>query len=224
MQGQLDDLVNGLVNGKIDVSLSSGTQLSPAMASKLGLVDGTNYNSTTQTITQDVNVIADGVNDLHQMGFDLNGDPGEPFFTLDPNDPASSIKVNTAILNDPKKIVTSNRIDNGVVVKGNNQVALWIAQMRTSKVGGIGSLDEYFRSLVGNLGVKSQEANRQYESQKVLVDQVDTRRQAVSGVSLDEEMADLIKYQHAYNASARMITAMDEMLDKIINGMGIVGR
>ena len=47
---------------------------------------------------------------------------------------------------------------------------------------------------------------------------------SVSGVSLDEEMTDMIKFQHAYNASARMITLQDEMLDKIINGMGTVGR
>jgi len=200
MQNQLNDLVNGLVSGKINMTLSDGTQLQ-----------------------------ADGINGLHQMGFDLNGVAGEPFFTLDPLNSAVSIKVNDNIVKDVSKIAASNftytdSSGNVQVVKGNNQVALWIADMKYTKIQGIGSSDEYFRSMVGNLGVKSQEANRQYENQKVLVDQVDTRRQAVSGVSLDEEMADLIKYQHAYNASARMITTMDEMLDKVINGMGVVGR
>ncbi|TCS83321.1 flagellar hook-associated protein FlgK [Tepidibacillus fermentans] len=226
IQSQLDDLVNGLVSGNIDLTLVSGTQLPPNMANLLGL-DATNYDSSTQTVTKDVAVKVPGINGLHQMGYDLNSNPGIEFFTKKDNTKpmsASNIQVNTAILNDVTKIATSNRLENGVVLKGNNQIALWIADMRYTKIEGIGSSDEYFRSMVGNLGVRSQEAVRQYKSQKVLVEQVDHRRQAVSGVSLDEEMADLIKYQHAYNASARMITAIDEMLDKVINGMGIVGR
>ena len=57
-----------------------------------------------------------------------------------------------------------------------------------------------------------------------MLDSVEQNRQSVSAVSLDEEMTDMIKYQQAYNASARMITVVDEMLDKIINGMGTGGR
>ena len=53
---------------------------------------------------------------------------------------------------------------------------------------------------------------------------VEHRRASISSVSLDEEMTDMIKFQQAYNASARMITVVDETLDKIINGMGVVGR
>lgn len=58
----------------------------------------------------------------------------------------------------------------------------------------------------------------------LLVQHADNLRQSVSSVSLDEEMSDLIKFQHAYSASSRIITSMDEMLDKLINGTGIVGR
>ena len=54
---------------------------------------------------------------------------------------------------------------------------------------------------------------------QILVDSIDQNRQSVSSVSLDEEMTDMIKYQQAYNASARMITVIDELLDKLINGM-----
>jgi flagellar hook-associated protein 1 len=57
-----------------------------------------------------------------------------------------------------------------------------------------------------------------------LLNAVEERRQSVSGVSLDEEMANMVQFQHAYNASARMITVMDEVLDRIINHMGHVGR
>jgi flagellar hook-associated protein 1 FlgK len=78
--------------------------------------------------------------------------------------------------------------------------------------------------MIGQLGLQSQEADRQSTNQQDIVTQVDSRRQSVSGVSLDEEMSDLIKYQHAYAAAARFMTAIDETLDKVINGMGVVGR
>jgi flagellar hook-associated protein 1 FlgK len=53
---------------------------------------------------------------------------------------------------------------------------------------------------------------------------VEQRRQSTSAVSLDEEMTNMIQFQHAYNASARMVTMIDEMLDKIVNGLGTGGR
>ncbi len=60
-------------------------------------------------------------------------------------------------------------------------------------------------------------------NQAVLVTQIDNTRQSTSGVSIDEEMSNMIKFQHAYNASARMVTAVDEMIDVIVNRMGRVG-
>jgi flagellar hook-associated protein 1 FlgK len=57
-----------------------------------------------------------------------------------------------------------------------------------------------------------------------LVTQIDNQRQSVMGVNIDEEMIDIVKFQQAFNAMARMITVTDEMLDRVINGMGVVGR
>ncbi|QEK11307.1 flagellar hook-associated protein FlgK [Crassaminicella thermophila] len=87
-----------------------------------------------------------------------------------------------------------------------------------------GSPDDFFKSVISNLGVDGQEAIRMVDNQQVLINDIDNKRQSISGVSLDEEMSNMIKFQHAYNACARMITTVDEMLDKIINGMGTVGR
>ncbi|QTC40276.1 flagellar hook-associated protein FlgK [Bacillus sp. V3] len=81
-----------------------------------------------------------------------------------------------------------------------------------------------FESVIGSMAVESQESVRLSQNTNVLRSAVEERRMSVSGVSLDEEMTDMVKFQHAYNASARMITLQDEMLDKIINGMGTVGR
>lgn len=86
------------------------------------------------------------------------------------------------------------------------------------------SLDEYYSSLIGTLGIQSQDAGRTNTNQQTVIDQLTNTRQSTSGVNLDEEMTDMIRFQKSYNAAARVLTAMDEMLDKLINGTGAVGR
>jgi flagellar hook-associated protein 1 FlgK len=78
--------------------------------------------------------------------------------------------------------------------------------------------------MIGEIGVKVQNANRLKENSENVRDLLSTKRDSVSSVSLDEEMTNMIKFQHAYNAAARSMTVMDEMLDRIINNMGVVGR
>lgn len=87
-----------------------------------------------------------------------------------------------------------------------------------------GSPVGFVKSLISNLGVDTQEAIRMQDNQTVLIDQVDINRQSISGVSLDEEMANMIQFQHSFNANSRMITTIDEMIETIINRMGLVGR
>ncbi|MEQ2465144.1 flagellar hook-associated protein FlgK [Niallia hominis] len=82
----------------------------------------------------------------------------------------------------------------------------------------------YFEGVIGSMAVSAQEANKMTSNSATLQQTVDNRRMSVSSVSLDEEMSNMIQFQQAYNASARMVTVMDEMLDKIINGMGVGGR
>ena len=78
--------------------------------------------------------------------------------------------------------------------------------------------------MVAKIGVDTQMANRTYDNQNLLIQQLKKHRDSVSGVSLDEEMANLLKFQHAYEGCARFITAVDEMIDTLVNRMGIVGR
>ena len=86
------------------------------------------------------------------------------------------------------------------------------------------SIPDFFSSLVAKLGVDSQEAQRMHANQMVLHEHLVSRQQSVSGVSLDEEISDLIRFQHAYGAAARFITTLDESLSTVIERMGIVGR
>lgn len=78
----------------------------------------------------------------------------------------------------------------------------------------------YYQNVIGAMGVQSQEATTLNQNSTTLQQSVDSKRQSVSSVSLDEEMTNMIQYQQAYNASARMISIQDAILDKLINGMG----
>jgi len=86
------------------------------------------------------------------------------------------------------------------------------------------TFDDYYRSETAKLGVAAREANRMVENQGLMVAQLETKRQMVMGVSLDEEMANMIKFQHAYNSAARYITVVDEMLNTLVNRLGTFGR
>lgn len=86
------------------------------------------------------------------------------------------------------------------------------------------TIDDYWRSITADVGVQSQEAERMVDNQEVLLNQLETKKQSLSGVSLDEEMTNMLKFQHAYNAAARFITSIDEQIETIISRMGLVGR
>lgn len=86
------------------------------------------------------------------------------------------------------------------------------------------SYEAYYSSMTGALGVQKQSAQRLTDNQQSLVDQVDGWRESNSGVNMDEELSNMIKFQKGYNSAARILTAMDEMLDKLINSTGVVGR
>ncbi|GAB6167719.1 flagellar hook-associated protein FlgK [Clostridium carnis] len=80
-------------------------------------------------------------------------------------------------------------------------------------------LDSYFKDSVDKLGVQAQEAKRMVTNQQDLLFSLEETRASKSGVSLDEEMANLVQFQHAYNASAKIISTIDELLDVVINGL-----
>lgn len=158
------------------------------------------------------------VNTQHGLGRDLSGNPGIAFFT---GADASDITFNPALMANGSLIAASQ---SGQPGDGSN--ALAIANLNKQKLMGGGTLtfEEYFRATISQLGVESQDAEKRTENSDALIGHLETQAESVSGVSLDEEMTNMIKYQHGYNATARVITTMDEMIDTIINRMGTVGR
>jgi flagellar hook-associated protein 1 len=182
-------------------------------------------------------------NAIHKEGYGLNSTTkAPPFFdelTLTVPGAAKNIQLSSAINNDLSNIAASTKQD----ASGNGNNALNLASVRNILLssGNVnlidisinlppslplksGTIQSIYQGWIGKLGVDGQQAERLKNNSEVLRQSVEERRQSVSSVSLDEEMTNMIKYQHAYNAAARQITVIDEMLDKIINGMGVVGR
>jgi flagellar hook-associated protein 1 FlgK len=148
------------------------------------------------------------VNDLHDDGYDLDGNPGGPFFQ---GTDARTIRV---AFQDPRRVAAAGSWG-GDGEPGNGDVARRIAQLRGSD-----AIDGEYRTLVAEVGVRSQEARRQVAYQELLADQVRLRREATSGVSLDEEMTNMIRFQHAYDAAARMVRTVDEMVRTLLDMVG----
>ncbi|WLV23982.1 flagellar hook-associated protein FlgK [Aciduricibacillus chroicocephali] len=159
-------------------------------------------------------------NEIHSSGYGLDGTTGRNFFT---GTKASDINVSSEILQNTDAIAASLEANN----KGDGQNMLKLSDVITEPISGLGtntSVKTYYQKLIGELAVNTQEAGRNAKNTALQQANVQNDRLSVSAVSLDEEMTNLLKFQHAYNASARSMTAMDELLDKIINSMGLVGR
>ncbi|WP_042350840.1 flagellar hook-associated protein FlgK [Bacillus massiliigorillae] len=199
-----------------------------------GTVKG-HYPEMIDNINKMAQAFAAEFNLVHKQGYELNGGKSNlDFFLGDPDTgeiTAANIKVNSVIKNDPSKIAAGLGDGNA----GNNKNAQALADLKTKAFseylskdqidpGLTGNIDSFYQGIIGKLGVVSQSAAQDYSNSSIIAASVEERRQSVSAVSLDEEMINMIKFQHAYNACARNITVVDEMLDKIINGMGIVGR
>ncbi|MGM8364585.1 flagellar hook-associated protein FlgK [Virgibacillus sp. W0181] len=182
------------------------------------------YPAMLAELDQIAKELANAFNEQHQAGVDLDGQAGIEFFTFDNPGTGEALKitVNTTLLDNPDKIAT------GAVDKGsrNGDNALKLANIFDKPLDELdqASVRDYFASVIGNLGVQAKEANRMAGNTEILLGQVERERLSTSAVSLDEEMSNMIQFQHAYNAAARSMTTVDEMLDRVINNMGLVGR
>ncbi|MGI5838047.1 MAG: flagellar hook-associated protein FlgK [bacterium] len=164
-------------------------------------------------------------NAIHVAGFDLDGNAGIEFFTYTGDElTAETIQVNQAVITDNRLIAAAASPDGG----GGNALTLsrWLQGLDDNGQPDEDPLvvNDYMRQMVARLGIEGEQAQRMVENQDALLMLIENQRSSVSGVDIDEEMTNMIRYQHAYNAAARLVTAIDEMLSTIINGLGLVGR
>lgn len=180
-------------------------------------------------------------NSVHRAGYGLDAsapdNTNNNFFGADTGvigTPANGnwidgLKVSSALFatspaNGLNKIAAKGKATDG---DGSGDWAVKMSEaLKTTKFNTLNNstLDGYYNSLVGAMGVQTQSAKSLTENQKVLVNQVNNWRLSISGVNMDEEMTNMIRFQKGYNAASRVMTTIDEMLDKLINGTGVVGR
>jgi len=183
------------------------------------------YPEVLAKLNEMASEFANAFNSVHESGNDANGEDGVSFFEIKDGFEglsAESITVNKDILKNGN-LIAASAPDKGSK-NGNN--ALKLADVFDNAIEGLNdsSPRKFFTSLIGDLAVNTEEAIKMTENTAILQQQVNHSRMSTSAVSLDEEIANLVKFQHAYNASARNMTAIDETIDRIINHMGLVGR
>lgn len=199
----LDIANRALDNTPTDIRIQSG-QLR-------GLMDSL---AQLQSYRADLNTFASTlitqVNAIHSTGYGLDDNTGYLFFS---GTDASDIDLHSDI-SDPNHIAASALAS----APGNNGVAQALANLRNAPQASLGgqSLTQYYRALMGRLGNDAQVSRNRAESQQLTVEHLINLRESVSGVSLDEEAANLVRFQRSYQAAAKMVSTFDSLLQDLL--------
>lgn len=151
------------------------------------------------------------VNTIYSAGYDLNGNTGQDLFT---GTDASDIGVNSNVANDPSQFQAAGAPN----AAGDNKVALELAQLGNQNLAGLNNqtFSGNYAQTVSNLGDAISSVNDQLNNSQAVSQMLTTDRASTSGVSVDTEMTNLIQYQKAYEASAELITTLNEMLQTVV--------
>jgi len=181
----------------------------------------------TATIPAGVTVNVSGINGLEELGYSQNGQ-GQAFFST--SDGSSTITAdNIAVSISPADIAAAfnNQPGTNTAMAGDGTLAMAVSNLANSYFSFQspsdvnqtmqGTPDQMMQSIVGTLGVQSQTANQQVTNQQTLLQQIDNQRQSISGVSIDQELSNMIQYQQAYNASARIVSTINSMLQTVVS-------
>ncbi len=175
--------------------------------------------------------LAHEFNVIHAAGYTLpdtsNGNTsvsGVNFFDETGTVTAANFSLSAEVLASVYNIAASDQQITDDSLRGNYQNALNLYDLQTTNISGFGTITGYYNSVITSMGLEISHTNQMRDAEATLTGSIDTQRTSVSGVSMDEEMTNLIKYQHAYTSAARAITAIDEALETIISKMGVVGR
>ena len=188
-----------VVGGSIGGQLTAMNSIIPGYKATLDTVAASLVTSTNAALT---------------AGYDQSGAAGTALYG---GTTAATISV---LITDPTKLAAAGSAPSSGNASTDGTVADTIAQLSTSTSGP----DASYRTMITELGVKSRSATAAVTAATAIVTQVEASRQSVSGVSLDEEMTNMLIFKQSYSAAARLVTAVDEMLDVLINKTGLVGR
>lgn len=224
LQGVLEDNLSVRVNaaGRSDVysSTSSTDTVNAALTKgKLGA-----YSELQNSVLPEymgylgdfAQGLADRINEIHSGGFDAYKNTGVDFFEIpDSSNKAGTIRINPAISADVNRIAAST----SVTGDGENASKLAAVQNELLMNNKTSTLNSFMATVVGQIGGEVSTATTSSDHQTTIMNHLETQRDSISGVSIDEEMIHLIKYQMGYNAAGRLTTVVNEMLDTL---MGLI--
>ncbi len=127
---------------------------------------------------------------------------------------AKDMRVSSVLQNDPSKIAAGKTLKPG---DSSNAEAVAQLQLKKVMVNSTQSIDEYYNAFLGTIGSAKQRYDSIYKAKQATVHQLETTKQSLEGVSLDEEAANLIKFQRAYQANAKFISVIDDMTQTLLN-------
>jgi flagellar hook-associated protein 1 FlgK len=149
---------------------------------------------------------------------------GESSYAVAPlTHPSGWIELNPAVAADPDSIAAGYGRGSGPADIGDGSAALSIAMLRNGDVmvGRYRGFDEYFSQAVARVGLKGEAAERAYETEREIMQELEAMKDSISGVNIDEELSQMIKFQHGYAAASRFVSEVNDMLDILINRMGV---
>ena len=137
--------------------------------------------------------------------------------------PSGYVEISDAIKNDTAAVAAGYGENGRPAKPGDGTAAVQIAALRNNPVmiGNVPGFDEFFAKTVADIGLRGETAERALETEDIIMKELKGLQESISGVNMDEELAQMIKFQHGYSAAARVVNTFDEMLDTIINRMGV---
>jgi flagellar hook-associated protein 1 FlgK len=161
-------------------------------------------------LNQIFSTFTDQVNSVHQSGYNIENPPETSIkFFEGYND--GVLAINKALVSDPNKIAVSS---DGTA--GNGDIGVQIANLSNKALLNGSSLQDNYSSLISQIGNEKNSADQSAQSTSMILQQLNSQKSSYSGVSVDEEMSNILQYQRSYEASAKMITIANEMLQTII--------
>lgn len=209
---------------------TSGGSIKALIESRDQLIDG-----FRNRLNELVKGVAEEVNKLHSTGYGNMDSIQRNMFVNSKDNTGIGIDITNIAFN-PQLDDVNNIAAAESPYPGNyedNKNALKISEWRLKDVftntaydivNGKLNFDEFYRGLITDIGLEGNKAANAADAQALLIEQVEYSRQSLMAVSLDEEMSNLIKFEHSYNAAARIVNAMDEMIENVVNKVGLVGR
>jgi flagellar hook-associated protein 1 len=215
ISGNAVELEGGGINGLVDSLIGPNSNSIASLRA--------NFDVLASAIAQQMNAIQAGDAARNLDDIQAGTQVEKVLFFVDKDDPtqpptdAASMIINPRLVDFPAKLAAATSLSVG---DGSNAGKMGNLQFKKINIGGNETtIGDFYQMVVGGLGVGIQEANRWKESTSMVAQQVDNRRLSVSGVSIDEEMTNMVRFQQAYNAAAKYVTTVDEMLDTLINRM-----